>query len=358
MATQITPRTQLDSLTEMILGAKQRLAATLAGAIDARQFATAALQCVRRNPKLLECNPTSFLTALLEGAQLALQIGDGAAAEAHLVPYKGEVKLIPGYRGLLKLAYQHPRVGTINANVVYAHDAYRYQAAPPTIEHTPSANQNRGEMVAAYMQCWLVGSTIPINFWLWRHQIEAIRDKAPGAKRSDGPWHTHPDAMWVKTVIRHGCKYIPRSSKLMAAVERADPDVDTEAATGSELSPIDLQWGDEPVPFVAPTDGPEERTTPAPRPASTDKHADLRAKVRDLAADIGNDRAEEILGAIGVEGLREVTTCPPALLESAVAALQEEKMRQLSDRPKKAAAKGSVAAKQSDLIPGAREVNP
>src|SRR5690606_27857822 len=61
-----------------------------------------ALTCLRVNPKLAECDPLSFLGAIVQASSLGLE--PGAQGHAYLVPFwnskKGvlECQFIPGYR--------------------------------------------------------------------------------------------------------------------------------------------------------------------------------------------------------------------------------------------------------------------
>lgn len=363
MATAIvTPKTQLASLKDLIASSKKKLILYCAGQLDPQQFALACLDCLKSDGRLFDAavrNPSSLIQSMCIAAKLGLSIGGGPAAEGYLIPYAGSVTFVAGYQGLCELIYRTGRVVPLNRGVIYADELYEYSSEPPMIRHTQSPKANKGEIVAAYAVLRMIACpTIPGISWLWRHQLDAIKDAAPGAKRAESPWNTHFSAMATKSAVRAGFSIWPKSRRITAAINLPDPDFDREERDPAIAAHIlDEDWGDDAAAIGEPEDAgtgitPVQST---PRP-STDVHANLRAKVRDLAADVGNDRAEEVLGAVGIESLREVTTCPPAVLESAVTALQEEKMHQLSDRPKSHAKGGAV--KQPELIPGNREVNP
>lgn len=67
-----------------------------------------ALSAVNSNPKLSEAivnNPTSFLGALMQSAQLGLEPNTNLG-HAYLIPYGNVVQIQIGYMGLLELAHR------------------------------------------------------------------------------------------------------------------------------------------------------------------------------------------------------------------------------------------------------------
>src|SRR5690348_17232438 len=56
-----------------------------------------------QNEWLRRCTPESVYGSLILAAQIGLEPG-GIKGEAYLVPFKGKCTLIPGWRGLVKLA--------------------------------------------------------------------------------------------------------------------------------------------------------------------------------------------------------------------------------------------------------------
>lgn len=54
--------------------------------MDADRIARIALTAVRTTPKLLDCDQFSFLAALMQSAQLGLELNTGLG-QAYLIPY-------------------------------------------------------------------------------------------------------------------------------------------------------------------------------------------------------------------------------------------------------------------------------
>ena len=175
---------------------------------------------VQNNPKLMECDKNSFLSAVMTCAQLGLE-PDGVLGQAYLIPFKvqGQMRcqFIPGYKGLIALARNSGDVTSIQAQAVHANDQFVYRfGLNETLDHTP-ADGDRGEITHFYAIAkfkdggyhWDVMSVT---------EIEAIRDASQGysaAKRFakngviNSPWVSHFAEMGKKTMIRRIAKYLP-----------------------------------------------------------------------------------------------------------------------------------------------------
>ncbi|NKV63714.1 hypothetical protein GS924_06775 [Rhodococcus hoagii] len=100
------------------------------------------------------------------------------------MPYGREVTFVPGYRGLVKLAWQSGQLESIAAHVVYEGDEFDYSyGLSPTLVHKP-ALRDRGDVLAAYAVATFKhgGNAFEI---MSREDIEAIRkrSKASGSGR-------------------------------------------------------------------------------------------------------------------------------------------------------------------------------
>src|SRR5215469_13248226 len=92
------------------------------------------MSAVQNTPKLLECDRTSFFSAVMTCAQLGLE-PDGVLGQAYLVPFAGKVSFIPGYKGLISLARNSGDVTSIAAHEVRDNDTFKFDFAsgdPPT----------------------------------------------------------------------------------------------------------------------------------------------------------------------------------------------------------------------------------
>ena len=97
-----------------------------------------AISAVTGTPALRQCSKLSFIKALVESLSICLEPCT-ALNHAYLVPYAGEVKLIPGYQGLIELAYRSDRVGSVDADCIFEGEDFAItKGNNPTFEHTPN----------------------------------------------------------------------------------------------------------------------------------------------------------------------------------------------------------------------------
>ena len=195
------------------------LVQVLPNQIDSARFARLAMGSLRRNPKLLQCNPQSFLTTVLQCAALGLE-PDTPLGHAYLVPFKTEATLIVGYKGYIDLAYRSGVVTSVSANVVRQGDDFHWEeGSEPYIKHIRKADPqtyNQGRQVYksgrdithAYAIARLLGGG-HVQAVMMKSELDAIRSRSRAAH--DGPWVTDPVAMYKKTAVRQLTKYMPMS---------------------------------------------------------------------------------------------------------------------------------------------------
>jgi len=259
---QVARRDEKPSLATLINQMKPELQRALPKHMDPDRMARIALTVLRQTPKLNECKPESFLGALMTAAQVGLE--PGPLGEAYLVPYGREVTFVPGYRGLVKLAWQSGQLESIAAHVVYAGDEFDYSyGLTPTLVHKP-ALRDRGDVIAAYAVATFKhgGNAFEI---MSREDIEAIRKRSKAS--GSGPWVTDWNEMARKTVMKRLSKWLPLSPEFANAVQR-DGTVRTEI--GVQLDDVKPDWieGDvEPDPSRVTVDeivGQSTETSPEP----------------------------------------------------------------------------------------------
>jgi recombination protein RecT len=262
------------------------LAAALPTHMKAERMVRIALTALRKNPKLGQCDLKSFIGAVMQAAQLGLE-PDGTLGEAYLIPYGQECQLVPGYKGLLKLARQSGHVSTIVARAVHSRDHFEFSfGLKEVLEHIPTRDREPGDLTHVYAIARLKDGGIHLDV-MSVHEVNRIRDNSQGyqnAKRYNRPtpWTDHYDEMAKKTVLRRLCKLLPASTELARAVamdEAADAGVGQGMADVLALEGIEVPGGDFPAEPGAPP--PEEGKrmklggtrkqmnieTPAPPPA-------------------------------------------------------------------------------------------
>lgn len=173
-------------------------------------FARVVLTLCGKNPKLMECSGASLIGAVMQSAQLGLS-PDPVLGEAWFVPFKGVATFIPGYKGLIKLAYQSEQVAKISAHVVREGDLFDYEyGLKEKLSHRPKSSPT-ATMTHVYATMKIKGGDI--NFLVMtREEVEAVRKRSPAVRAGKStPWDTDYDPMAMKTVLRRLCKIGPAS---------------------------------------------------------------------------------------------------------------------------------------------------
>lgn len=224
MSQIVTTQDKANNLRQLIGQNYKAMAAVLPKHVTPERMARVALAAATKRPKLLDCDPNTFLSAMLECATLGLE--PEVAGQCWILPYGTKATFIAGYRGLLQLAWRSGELSTMGAEVVYEKDVFKYTKYPPKLEHVPFRGEERGDMVAAYAYATLKNGG---EMWVVMEafEIEAIKKRSPAAKQNDSPWNHKDDVawMWKKTVLRQLLKFLPMSVEVQRVIdndERAD----------------------------------------------------------------------------------------------------------------------------------------
>jgi len=201
------------TLVDYINGMKPEIQRALPAHLDADRIARIAITTLRTNKALQQCDPMSFVAALMQAAQLGLE-PNTPLGHAYIIPYKGQATFQLGYQGILDLAYRTGEYQTIYAQKVYSNDAFDYEyGLDPYLKHKP-ASKPEGEPVFYYAVYKLKnGGT---NFAVMsREQIDKHAQRFSQSFKSGGgtPWQTDYDSMALKTVLKVAMKYAPKSAE-------------------------------------------------------------------------------------------------------------------------------------------------
>lgn len=175
---------------------------------ERKHFLRVCLTCVRKIPKLLECDPMSLLACLFDLAAMNLE-PDGR--HAHLIPYGKECKIIVDYKGLLKMAFETKMVSSVHADIVYEGDTFMFNTGivdthVPWMCRRDTPPEKRGKILGAYVIIRFVNGGEKSE-WMDKDEIEAIRKRSQAGNR--GPWVTDWNEMAKKTVFRRASKWMP-----------------------------------------------------------------------------------------------------------------------------------------------------
>ena len=264
----LTERQQAVGTVRELLGQYQnKIGEVLPKGINPQRMFEIVMTEIAREPKLLECTRSSLIGAVIQTSQLGLL--PGIVGEAYLIPFwnsrgsRFEVQLIPGYRGLLKLAYNSGQVAAVQAGVVREGDYFKFRYGTGAyLEHEPKFQADMEQLpplTHAYALVKLKGA----EDWIWdvmdRAKVMKARSSSQAANKGFSPWQTHEDEMWMKTALRHNCKKLPASvdrlQQAAALDERAESGIAQQlGALAPEAGERALLEGDTAVSFDIPSD--------------------------------------------------------------------------------------------------------
>lgn len=205
-------------------------------AADAAEFMASLVSLVDADEKLLACKPNTLLVAATLAAILKLPIIPDLG-QAFIIPYKGEAKMIVGYRGFLQLADRTHEYKYINATEVY-------QGEEIIEDRQSGAIKMRGkqisEEVIGYLSFFRLLSGREQSIYFTKEKMTRYAIKyAPSWGNNKSPWTTHFDEMGKKVVLKRAIwKYGPMSISQRLAYS-SDMDSD-QSLTVPRFDDVDL----------------------------------------------------------------------------------------------------------------------
>lgn len=227
------------SIADLIKAMEPEIKRALPDVITPERFTRMALSALNTTPKLRECSQMSFLSALMNAAQLGLE-PNTALGQAYLIPYKNkgmlECQFQVGYKGLIDLGYRNPQMQIISAEVVYENDEFDYQLGlTPTLYHRP-ALENRGEVKCFYGMFKLVNGGFGFSVMSKSDMDVYAKEYSQSFDSSYSPWKSNYNDMAKKTVIKQALKYAPLKTDFRRALS-TDGTIKTEiCADMSEIA--------------------------------------------------------------------------------------------------------------------------
>ncbi|SII06527.1 recombination and repair protein RecT [Mycobacteroides abscessus subsp. abscessus] len=269
------------TLAQLIERQKPEIARALPRHMNPDRMARIAVTVLRQTPRLAQCTPESFLGALMTCSQLGLE--PGPLGHAYLVPYKREVTFIPGYRGLVDLAYRSGQVATVKAQVVYEADEFDFEEGLDAyLKHKRSRAADPGQVIWVYALVKLKDGAS--NFVVMTvAEVEKIRKRSMAA--NNGPWVTDWEAMAKKTALKQLSKWMPLSPEFNQAVNH-DGSVRTDAI--SDLVDVKPEFVDGEVV--------DDGEPAAVAPALSDSAGEVRMASGDQLARLKKIRTEQGFG--------------------------------------------------------------
>lgn len=211
--------------------------------LTAERMARIAMTELRKTPKLQECEPMSFIAAIMQASQLGLE--PGVLGSCYLIPFNNKAKgivectFMPGYRGFLDLARRSGQIVSLVSRAVFKNDVFEYEfGLTENLKHKPSMDEP-GELVAVYAVAILKDGGHQFEV-MSKKQVDKIRDGSQG--KNHGPWVTHYEEMAKKTVLRKLFKWLPCSVEMQKVVsldemqEQGRQDIKASASEDFDMS--------------------------------------------------------------------------------------------------------------------------
>lgn len=231
MGTQIDVKREVDSVRELLKRMEGELVAALPKHLTPERLMRVSVTALRQTPKLLECDRSSLFAAIFTAAQLGLE-PDGVLGHAYLVPFKGKVQFIPGYKGYLLLARNSGEISTIQAHEVCEGDEFDYAYGfNERLDHKVVAETRTWDTVTHFYAYAIFKDGGRIFEVMTRAQVEKIRNGSSGYQAfkkgaiKENPWNPKDDItsiqMGRKSLIRRISNYLPLSVQRAAAIDAA-----------------------------------------------------------------------------------------------------------------------------------------
>lgn len=208
-----------------------KFAEAMPNVMTPERFMSIAIGAIRKNQKLLECDPLSLMGSLLVAAQLGFEVNT-PSQHFYLIPrwnkktQRLEADGQIGYKGWMELLQRTGKVQSITAEVVYEKDHFLYTLGDdPKIEHKPNLGE-RGRPIAYYVSVKLDNGGV-FRKVLSKSDVEKYRARSQSPNA--GPWVSDYDAMALKTTFLRLVTWLPKSLEM----KRADNYENTIEAQGT-----------------------------------------------------------------------------------------------------------------------------
>src|SRR2546422_7300548 len=211
----------------LLVQARAQIVKCLPRHLDADKMIYVALETVRADSYLRQCEPQSIVQAVLEASQLGLMLGN-KLGHAYLAPRREKktntlkCQLLIGYRGFIALAHRTGKVSSIYPAIVHQGDQFSLKLGTGRqLVHVPLLDPaKRGDWIGAYAVVEFRDGRTDFE-WMTRQEIEKVKQCSESASEAWSPWRRFEDEMIKKSPIRRMAKRLCLSSEDMTLVEAA-----------------------------------------------------------------------------------------------------------------------------------------
>lgn len=229
-ATMIAPAKE-QAITNALKGYTKRIHALVGDeSLNVNQLMASVVLAVAKNDYLLNCDPTSLILAVLQGAREGIRSFSGPYAGGYLVPFGGKVTLIHNYKFLMDVALECGAVAGLSWGMVRENDTFEYEmGTSPFLRYKKCLTKERGAPVCSWAVATLPSGEQRIDV-LELEYLDRIREdslaKIDEAKQKYSPWIKWAEEMVIKTQIRHVLKTcglnFDRHNRLVNIMENDD----------------------------------------------------------------------------------------------------------------------------------------
>ncbi len=191
-----------------------------------------AVLCCYHNQKLLRCDIPSLLNSVMEASELGLSLSR-SSGEAYLIPRWNkdlgvmQAHFMAGYQGLVKLSLE-AGVRYVHGRVVCRQDDFEWgwasgRESELEYYHKLRRDGTRGDITHVYAVAKLERGDL-IGECMTVEEVQSIRLRSQTP--NEGPWVTDWEPMAKKTAVRQLDKWLPKTQRLIRAIESHDADFD------------------------------------------------------------------------------------------------------------------------------------
>ena len=207
---RIDPRASGGTMVHLIERSKPKLAEVATRYLSEDRLCALGLSMWKKDRRIRECSPESFLFALYKACQYGLD-PSGVGNQGHIVAYRGQAEFVRGWGGVITMAAR--RGITIDTFAVYESDEFevaRHVNATGYhlgLHHVEKRDGDLGNVRAAYAVASCKDWERPMIEVVWRHDIEKIRKGS--ASPSSPAWKAWYSEMARKTAVNRLAKRLP-----------------------------------------------------------------------------------------------------------------------------------------------------
>jgi len=168
-------------------------------------FKAVVFGALKKNPKLLECRYDTIEKSIMDAATAGLEV-NSVLAEASLVPFGNECKLMIEWRGLAKMAWASGFINRVDHGQIRANDKYKYVDGINQVfeveRDLTKTEEERGEPIAYYAIAELTGGGYSVVVMTVDEITKHGQRYSKSFNKSGSAWKDYFEGQAIKTCYR------------------------------------------------------------------------------------------------------------------------------------------------------------